>query len=168
MERKKKVCRGTGKHSGLGCGKTVYLFSHGLCPECTNRAKISTKTTLLTVDRDKVKKSLKSKPMKVTGEKKVFEEIWGERPHVSQVSGKPLLPEYHKLWHWQFAHCRSKGADSSNRLNKDNILLMTWDEHHAWDNARHTLKNKPEWEWVFDKYENIKLSKFKGEGHEPE
>lgn len=126
------------------------------------------KTTLLTLDRDKVKKSLKSKPMKVTGEKKLFEEIWQERPHVSQVSGKPLLPDFHKLWHWQFAHVRSKGADGNNRLNKDNIVLLTWDEHHAWDNARHTLKNKPEWTFMFERYESIKLSKFTKESDEPE
>ena len=61
--------------------------------------------------------------------KKIFIEIWKERPHVSQLSGKPLHPMGHLKWHWQFAHILGKNVAPSWKENKDNILLVLPDEH---------------------------------------
>lgn len=66
-------------------------------------------------------------------EKELFLEIWNERPHVSEVSGKSLLPYGHFKWHWQFAHVLNKGRFPSMRLRKDNILLMLPEEHDHQD-----------------------------------
>jgi len=38
IKRKKKTCSGTGKFIGLGCGQDRYIFSHGLCQVCYQRA----------------------------------------------------------------------------------------------------------------------------------
>lgn len=67
------------------------------------------------------------KPIK--NQKELFEKIWEERPHISEVSGKPLYPKGHFLWHWQFAHVLSKGAYPRYKLREENILLMLPEEH---------------------------------------
>ena len=61
--------------------------------------------------------------------KKMFVEIWEEREHVSQVSGKPLLYPNHSQWHWQFAHILGKQAYPKYRHRKENIMLMLPEEH---------------------------------------
>lgn len=63
----------------------------------------------------------------------VFNEIWDERPHVSELSGKPLLPKGHILWFKQFLHVVNKGRFDSVRLDKRNILLGLPDEHDHQD-----------------------------------
>ena len=57
-------------------------------------------------------------------------EIWAERPHYSEVSGKYLGEE--PLRHF-FSHICGKGAHPSIRYEKGNIMLMTIEEHHEWD-----------------------------------
>jgi hypothetical protein len=61
--------------------------------------------------------------------RKIFIEIWNERPHVSELSGKELLPIGHPQWHWQFAHILGKNVAPSWKYNKDNILLVLPEEH---------------------------------------
>lgn len=59
----------------------------------------------------------------------LFNHIWDNRPHISEISGKPLLPKGNMKWHWQMAHILSRGAYPSFRLNPDNIMLMLPEEH---------------------------------------
>lgn len=66
---------------------------------------------------------------KFKNQKELFEFIWENRPHVSEISGSPLLYPNHPKWHFQFLHVLSKGAYPSYKLNPDNILLGTPDEH---------------------------------------
>lgn len=62
-------------------------------------------------------------------QKELFTYIWETREHVSEVSGKQLLPRSHYKWHWQFAHILSKGAYPAFKLNPINIMLMLPKEH---------------------------------------
>ena len=62
-------------------------------------------------------------------QKELFEFVWATRDHVSEVSGKPLLPRHDYRWHCQFAHILSKGQYPSFKLNPDNIMLMLPEEH---------------------------------------
>lgn len=62
-----------------------------------------------------------------------FEEIWNERDHVSELSGKPLLPRGHFKWHWQFLHVLNKGRFPSLAQDKRNILLALPEEHEKQD-----------------------------------
>lgn len=68
-------------------------------------------------------------PKKIKNQRELFDQIWSERPHLSEVSGKPLLYKGHSLWHWQFAHVLSKGAYPSLKLDPENIMLMLPEEH---------------------------------------
>ena len=67
--------------------------------------------------------------MEFKNQKELFEYIWKTRPHVSEISGDPLYPKGHSLWHWQFLHVLSKQAYPSFKLNPDNIMLATYGEH---------------------------------------
>ena len=66
---------------------------------------------------------------KFKNQKELFMHVWNSRPHVSEVSGKPLLSIGHDLWYWQFAHVLSKGSYPSCKLKEENIMLMLPDEH---------------------------------------
>lgn len=59
----------------------------------------------------------------------MFEYVWETRPHISELSGKPLLPKGNFKWHWQFLHVLPKGSYPSYRLNPDNIMLGLPEEH---------------------------------------
>ena len=56
----------------------------------------------------------------------VFREIWNERPHYSEVSwtklGKEILSTY-------FHHILPKARYEEAKFDKDNIILLTQDEH---------------------------------------
>jgi hypothetical protein len=56
-------------------------------------------------------------------------EIWEEREHISDLTGKPLLNRQHPLWNWQFLHVLAHGPYPEYGLNKDNIILALPWEH---------------------------------------
>ena len=72
---------------------------------------------------------------KVRSEIDVFNEIWNERPHVSELSGKPLPYDKSnmKMWVCQFLHVVNKGRSPMLRLDKRNIMLGTPEEHDRQD-----------------------------------
>jgi len=74
---------------------------------------------------------IKKKPCKgiFKNQKEMFDYIWETRPHISELSGDPLLPKGHFKWHWQFLHVLPKGSYQSYKLNPDNILLALPHEH---------------------------------------
>lgn len=101
----------------------------------------------------------KIKPLKTlkNDEYNLFKEIWNERPHKSEVSGIPIDKFDKKNFH----HILTKGAYPEHRLNKDNIVILTFNEHRqAHDNTWEELIviNKA-WEHIYKKYINIKESK---------
>jgi len=136
MQAKQAKCK--------NCGELRYIYAKGLCQSCywKNMQKTSKKP-----------KQRKGK----TGEKDVFENIWEQRKHVSQLSGKPLYPKGHEFWHWQFAHLLSKGAYPSLRHDERNILLVTPKEHERLDGGDKTkLLESNNAEWVEDWIEQLK------------
>lgn len=62
-------------------------------------------------------------------QKELFNHIWETREHISELSGKPLLPKGHFKWHWQFIHVLGKGPYPSYKLEEKNILLGLPEEH---------------------------------------
>lgn len=62
-------------------------------------------------------------------QKEMFDWIWEDRLHKSELSGLPLYPKGHFKWHWQFLHVLPKGTYPHYKLNSDNILLALPDEH---------------------------------------
>ena len=59
----------------------------------------------------------------------LFQEIWDEREHISELTGEPLLPPGHWQFHWQFLHVLSKGTYPSFKFDKRNIILALPEEH---------------------------------------
>lgn len=62
--------------------------------------------------------------------KRFFLELWLERPHFSEVSGKYLgeIP-----YTYYFSHILSKGSSPELKYNKENIVFMTLEEHQLWE-----------------------------------
>lgn len=54
--------------------------------------------------------------------------LWEKKAHISELSGKPLLPQGHFKWHWQFLHVLG-GTYPSYKLESDNIMLGLPEEH---------------------------------------
>lgn len=96
------------------------------------------------VEKEKKKYTYKREP---TGELPIFQQITLERGLQSQVSGEQL----HVFDVKYFAHILPKAQNKFPlfKLLKENIIIMTWEEHFMWDNKRSELKDKPEWQWVF-------------------
>jgi hypothetical protein len=82
--------------------------------------------------------------MTFKNQSEMFKWIWENRPHVSQISGKLLLPENHPMWHWQFAHVLPKGAYPSYKLNSENIMLMLPSEHEKQESFEKFKEKKQE------------------------
>ena len=102
------------------------------------------------------------KQSKEINQSTLFRQIWDERPHVSQVSGCPL-PEAGSLqWHWCFSHVLPKGIYGKAKLSKENIILITPEEHTLWGNHVHKVRDRPEWKWVFELYEDLKEKYHRG------
>jgi hypothetical protein len=67
--------------------------------------------------------------MTFKNQSEMFRWIWENRPHVSEVSGKPLHSKGHWQFHHQFAHILSKGAYPAYKLREKNIMLLLPEEH---------------------------------------
>ena len=76
----------------------------------------------------------------------MYKEIWDEREHISELSGKPLLPTSHMKWHWQFLHVLPKGSYPKWKFNKKNIILALPEEH----------ERQNEYEIFNEKYEQLR------------
>lgn len=137
---KQKVCK--------KCSRLKFIFSRGMCKECA--AKNPKKKKFGGGETVKSKEPTKTD---------LFDHIWATRPHVSEVSGKPLFEKGHKFWHWQFSHLLT-GNYSKAVMNEENVVLMTWEEHQNWEFHAHKIRDKEEWQWVFNKREMLKQEYF--------
>lgn len=96
---------------------------------------------------------IKKKFRKPTGELALFQIIWEERPHISEISGQSL-GEFNIRY---FSHILTKGAYPSYRLNPENIKMVTPDEHDTWEfGDRAVLRTLPKWDWVFERADRLK------------
>jgi hypothetical protein len=96
--------------------------------------------------------SFTTRQRKPTGELKIFEEIWKERPHVCYVSGEPIK-EFSVMC---MAHVLSKGGYPDWRLKKKNIVLLTASNHKLYDHSTHLAKKLPMFDKLFDLHEEYK------------
>lgn len=65
-----------------------------------------------------------------TGEAKMFFDIWNERPHVCNNCGTHLG---HDARTFHFSHIKPKSTYPELRLDKNNIQLLCYDCHYAYD-----------------------------------
>lgn len=101
-------------------------------------------------------KKFLSKKRTVTGEGKLFSEIIAERSiggkTYSQVSGELIESPNEFNCH----HLLPKGSYPAFRLNKDNIIIISEDEHFDFHNNTAKIKGDPKWKWVWDKIQELK------------
>jgi len=105
-----------------GCNTTnvMIVYSSGkLCHSC-NRDRLASK------------KRQWKKVYKPTGEKELFLQIWSERPHLCVNCNKDLGNEPRTFF---FSHILSKGAHPEKRLQKNNIQLLCFQCHQAYDHG---------------------------------
>ncbi len=92
-----------------------------------------------------------------TGEIALLDRLMEERGPFSEISGVPLAPKGTPRYHYALSHILSKGEYPELRLEDFNIVLMTPEEHEAWHKRKWTLRERPEWRWVFEKEAALKL-----------
>ena len=89
-------------------------------------------TPLKRTPLNRISKKGKEKKVKESKERELmwlmFLEIWEERPHYSEISGKYLGNE---PLTYMFDHALEKETHPQFKLTKENIILCTLEEHHA-------------------------------------
>lgn len=111
--------------------------------------------------RTKVK-ATKSKPKKkyvykrkATGELDLFRRIWDaaidkcEPENACPISYVYALPLGREGLSWYFSHVLPKGRYPEARLDPENIVLKTLEEHELWENHQYKLIDDPKWRHVF-------------------
>lgn len=125
------------------------IFSHGYCVYHQNQRTDDKYISAQEKKREKqkwtqgfktIKKSIKTKPKEDTGQTEAFEEIWQYREHKSWLTGANLR-QYedkmddnqcwikHPLWFNLFHHVLPKKNYRKFIVLKDNIILLTPQEH---------------------------------------
>ena len=147
IKQKKKIC--------IQCKEEVYLFARKMCKSCAyitkdkipkeDKHKVK-KKPLFSLDEDIIDKEPKE------SQYDMFLEIYNEREHISEISGKNLVDPEHKMFTWQFEHILPKGTYPDLKFDKKNIMLMTWQEH--FDLTNNTSKTKED--STYDTYFEIK------------
>lgn len=103
-----------------------------------------------------IKRTPLKRKFKKTGEKPIFLEIWGERPHNCQVCKKPV-----EFSHFIFSHVLGKQAFPKFRLKKENILIKCYEWggtgcHTKWEHRTEEMRTEERWQWVFELYDKLK------------
>lgn len=100
--------------------------------ENCERPVFSSGKCILHVPKKKLKSSpLKSKRKEINFDEiekmnSFFLEIWKERQHVSEISGEKLIGE---VKNYYFHHILEKQSYPELKYKKDNIILITFQEH---------------------------------------
>ena len=156
QETKKYICKICGEPKPATEYYPQLMMKNGImkkCKTCFNEAQRGKKKEYMKKYNEK-RKGQKYIP---TGERALFLEIWNERPHKSEVTGKPILRFDVKC----FSHLLSKGAYPEYRLFKPNIVLKTVQEHIDWHNLgrEDLLKKTDKWQKIFDVQDQLKKLK---------
>lgn len=92
--------------------------------------------------------------MAAQGELALYKKLWGERPHKCSIKTCGRLLAVFNLRY--FSHCVSKGSHPELKLNEKDIDILCYPCHILWENQKDKLVDKPEWSWLFEKYERLK------------
>ena len=113
--------------------------------------------------REKIVQSLAllEEALKPSNQKELFLTIWKQRPHRSAVSGDHLGQE---PLAWMFSHILPKGMWPEGKLDPDNVVLMTLEEHQQWENGKSKVRGNHRWVEIFElearlreKYEKMRI-----------
>lgn len=121
-----------------------------LCAYHNNQYKMEkSKVKRPRVKPKKIRVQWKRKP---TGEGVLFKEIWDDFEPEERVSfvTNNLLRDVHFMRAWYFSHVLPKGKYPHFRLNKENIVFMSFEEHETWEHKKYKIKDDPSWSHVFE------------------
>lgn len=122
--------------------RRLLVVKKGYCQKCNNLLKPKNK---------RVKKISYAK--KATGELELFYEIIAERGPHSEISGEYIVDP----GPINFMHLLPKSTHRAFRLNKDNIIIGTAEEHHVFDcTSKLKLRLDPKWDKVFEKIDKLR------------
>lgn len=131
----------------------------GKCTECGDEAEkrlVSRKSSLCLYHFRKVRKGgtgikpvSEKQQVVLADDQKMYREIWRERKHVSEISGKPLGDKLKPVF---FSHILAKGIYPKFRHRKDNIILMTEVEHFTWEFGD---RKHPNFDLVKERYQKL-------------
>ena len=105
-------------------------------------------------------RSTLSNVRKPTGELVLFREIYLECKGRSEVSGLPLLPPSHPMFHWQFSHILPNGHYPRLRLVRENTVACLIAEHEDWERVKdrdRLLKKEGRWKPFVEREERARL-----------
>lgn len=137
------------------------VFGGGYCKyhQCLRTDRVLKPLQKTSTSKVRKVSSSNNKPLKkaVNDEYELFKEIWNERPHKSQLSGTPI----NRFDTHSFHHVLTKGAYPEHRLNKNNIVILTRQEHrdahdYTWDDL---IKRDYRWQIIKDIYDEVKYGK---------
>jgi ribosomal protein L37E len=134
ITRKKKVCK--------MCGKEAYITGRGLCNPCYYK--------MLRKKKKYAQEKNNHNPSGYRGEKFLYLDVWnGTSSHVSFISGLPLMGPEYPAWVSQFAHVIPKSKYPQIQFDKRFIVLLTMDEHYAFDNLSEDQRRRfhPHADW---------------------
>lgn len=80
----------------------------------------------------------------IRNQTELFNFIYENREWKSEIDGSPLPHKGHYQWHFCFGHLLPKGAYPSMKLDPENIMLMTPDQHMSQENYGAFLKRQDE------------------------
>lgn len=93
---------------------------------------------------------------KPTGERQVFIELWAKCKGRSVISGAPLLPPEHPMFHFQFAHVLPKSTYPELRLLERNIFPVTIDEHRFQTEHPEDCRRSPSWSEFWKVHDDLR------------
>lgn len=102
------------------------------------------------------KASTLSTVRKPTGERPLFIALWAKCGGKSEVSGEPLFPPEHHLFHFQGSHLLPKGRYPDYRLDPRNIVMITCEEHQQWHEHPASCDNDPAWRPILQRAKALK------------
>jgi hypothetical protein len=79
--------------------------------------------------------------------------VWHSRAHLSQVSFDPLGEDMQAHF---FSHILPKSTYPAARMDPNNIILMTLEEHQLWENSKSALLGIEKWRSIFEKEKKLK------------
>lgn len=100
--------------------------------------------------------------MTFKNQKELFEWIWNNRPHVSEINGEPLHNPGHYLFWNQFSHILPKSIYPAAKLYEENVILITPEQHDLWGSRPDKVRNLLEWQPIFEEYEILKIKYHEG------
>jgi hypothetical protein len=86
---------------------------------------------------------------KFKNQSEMFNWIYENKEWVSEIDGSPLPYKGHYQWHWCFAHKLSKGSYPSEKLNPENIMLLTPDQHQNQEQYPQFIQSREEMKQIY-------------------